>query len=721
MIKLDPITFEVLKHRLWQINDEQGLTIRTISASPIVAEGNDFNVGLLTPEGELVVAGAYVSAHVTTMDVVLKNVIKEASEINDGDIFALNDPYRGCLHQNDFAMVSPFFHEGKLVLWVGNVLHHADVGGIDEGSFCVNATNIFHEPARFFLKIVDRGKLSPEVERTIMLNSRLPQTVALDLRAQIGAINVAKGRLKELIQERGEEVVSAVIHRSIDYAEERLREFFSDIPDGTWHSEIFMDGERVGSDRIHRICVKLDKKGSDLYFDYTGTAPQAEGAINATFSACYASTVVPIFDFICDGKIDWNGSIKRCVHVSAPKGTLVSAQFPAPVSICSIGMGWLVVTVATKAVAQMLTASGKYRDLVCPSYNASSNAVNVFGKGRRGQFVGVLLSDHRGAGAGARSFADGFDNCGHPFSYLGFMANVESQEWKVPILYQFRHQLIDSGGAGKHRGGLSVIVAFGPHKTEKILFKGINAAGTDQSNASGIDGGYPGGGSQVVQIRDVDTKQWLQKAGAPLEYLTLGQKMTYLTSKSDGEVGARDLLLFYPPGGGGYGDPLDRDPQRVKEDVLNRAVSREWAHKLYGVVLNERLEIDEAQTIQERQRIIEQRLSEAKGAIPVRKKPGGNVVRIVGEYLELVEIAGERVIRCRRCQHVYCSEGDNPQKYALNREQDLGSAGSWICRRWNGNSPNFVFVEYICPGCGVLIDTAERLKSDVGGDNHQRV
>src|SRR4030042_5554772 len=163
MIKLDPITFEVLKHRLWQITDEQGLTTRPISASPIVVEGNDFNVGLFTAEGELVVAGAYVSAHVTTMDVVLKNVIKEAGEINDGDIFAINDPYRGCLHQNDIAMVSPLFPNGKVVLWVGNVLHHADVGGIDEGSFCVNATNIFHEPARFFLKIVDRGKLCPEV------------------------------------------------------------------------------------------------------------------------------------------------------------------------------------------------------------------------------------------------------------------------------------------------------------------------------------------------------------------------------------------------------------------------------------------------------------------------------------------------------------------------------------------------------------------------------
>lgn len=713
MIKLDPITFEVLKHRLWQINDEQGLTIRTISASPIVVEGNDFNVGLFTPEGELVVAGPYVSAHVTTMDVVLKNIIREAGEINDGDIFAINDPYRGCLHQNDVAMVSPLFYQGKLVLWVGNVLHHADVGGIDEGSFCVNATNIFHEPARFFLKIVDKGKLSQEVERTIMLNSRLPQTVALDLRAQIGAINVAKGRLNELIQERGEELVTAVIHRSIDYAEERLREFFADIPDGTWCSEIFLDGERVGSDRIHRICVRLDKKGSDLYFDYTGTAPQAEGAINATFSACYAGTVVPIFDFICDGKIDWNSSIKRCVHVSAPKGTLVSAQFPAPVSICSIGMGWLVVTVATKAVAQMLTASGKHRDLVCPSYNASSNAVNVFGIGRKDQPVGVLLSDHRGGGAGARSFADGFDNCGHPFSYLGFMANVESQEWKVPILYQFRRQLIDSGGAGKHRGGLSVMVAFGPHKTEKLLFKGINAAGTDQSNASGIDGGYPGGGSQVILIHDADTEQWLHQAEVPIGYLEMGKGMTYLTSKSDGQLGTRDLLLFYPPGGGGYGDPLDRDPQRVKEDVLNKAVSAEWARKHYGVVLNENLEIDETQTHQERQQILQRRLSEAKGNVIVRKHPGGKRLRIVGEYLELVEMERETVIRCRRCQHIYCPEGEDPKKYALTREQRLGNVGPWNCRRWNGNSPNFVFVEHICPGCGVLFDTAERLKRAV--------
>ena len=713
-MKLDPITFEVIKHRLWQINDEQGVTIRTISASPIVVEGNDFNCALFTPDGELAVAGAYVSNHITTLDVVLKTVMTEASEINEGDVFALNDPYMGCLHQNDIAMVSPIYYEGRLVLWAGNVLHHADVGGMDEGSFCINATSVFQEPPRFFLKIVDRGKVCREVERTIALNSRLPDSLALDLRAQIGAINVARRRLTELIEERGVETVLSVMYQSIDYAEERLREFFSEIPDGSWHSEIYLDGDRVGSDSLYRIHLKLDKRGSDLTFDYTGTSSQAPGPINATFHGSYSGVVAPIYNFICDGKIDWNSSVKRCVHMVAPEGTLVNATYPAAVSVCSIGMSWLVMVSAVKAVAKMLSSSGKYRELVCPSYNVSSNCVNIFGIGRSGKRVGALLSDHRGAGAGARSFADGFDNAGHFFSYLGFMSNVESQEWKLPILYLFRRQLADSGGPGKYRGGLNIMAAFSPYRCEKVLFKGTNTAGTDQSNASGIDGGYPGSGSQVILIRDVDPGIWLEQREEDfMAYLKSGRGVQYQPSKSEGEVGLHDLLLFYPPGGGGYGDPLDRDPQRVREDVLNRAVSKEWARSQYGVVLNENLEVSETETQQERQRHTEQRLREASGNASVRKRPGGEVLRRVGEYLELVKIGKDRVIRCRCCQHVYCAEEDDPRNQALTRVQPLGKAGPWICRRYNGNSPNFELVEYMCPGCGVLIDVTERPKSGV--------
>ncbi len=181
-MRIDPITFEVLKHRLWQINDEQGSTIRTISTSPIVVEGNDMNAAVFTRTGELVMAGPYVLTHVTTMEAVIQHVIQLAEDVQDGDAYLVNDPYMGALHQNDVAVVSPVFREGEIVLWVGNVLHHADLAGIDEGSFCINARNVFQEAPRYFLKLVERGKLASDVERTFTMNSRLPNMVALDLR-----------------------------------------------------------------------------------------------------------------------------------------------------------------------------------------------------------------------------------------------------------------------------------------------------------------------------------------------------------------------------------------------------------------------------------------------------------------------------------------------------------------------------------------------------------
>jgi N-methylhydantoinase B len=593
---------------------------------------------------------------------------------------------------------------------VGNTLHHADVGGIDEGSFCINAVNVFQEPPRFFLKIADRGRVCREVETTITRNSRLPDTVALDLRAQVGAINVSRQRLKEIVKERGVETVLGVINRSIDYAEERLRELLSEVPDGSWSAEVYMDGDRVGSERIHRIRVKLDKRGTELYFDYTGTDPQAMGPVNATWAASYAGMIAPIYDFIYRGTIDWNSSIKRCVHMIAPEGTLANAQYPAAVSICSIGMCWLTMVAATKVVAMMLSASGTHRDLVCSSWGASCNAVNIFGVNSAGKRVGAMLSDHRGGGAAGRSFADGFDQSGMTTSYLTFMGNVESQEWKLPILYLFRQQLTDSGGAGKYRGGLSVIVGVAPYKVERLIFKGANTAGTDQSNASGIDGGYPGAGSQVILLHGVDSREWIAQGRDILQHLKSGIGVNYLPCKSEGVMNSHDLLVFHPPGGGGYGDPLDRDANRVREDLRNRAISREWCRSHYGVVVDDAGEVDQSATQRERQSIIDERLRQAQRIDEVQKKHGGAVARKVGEYFDLVQVGEDRVIRCNRCEYVYCPEGEDPKNNAAVRIQALGKAGPRVCARYNGDSPNFELVERTCPGCGVMVDVEERLK-----------
>ena len=706
----DPITFEVVKHRLWQINDEQGITIRTISASPIVVEGNDFNVGLFTTAGDVAVVGPYVSSHVTTMDTLIKSVIRIASEISDGDIFMVNDPYIGCLHQNDLAVVSPLFHDGKIVMWAGNVLHHSDVGGIDEGSFCVNARNIFQEPPRYFLKIVNRGKLVREAEMTFALNSRLPEMVLLDLGAQIGAINVVKRRLVQLIDEKGIDVVLEVLAKSIDFAEEKLRQRISELPEGHWEGQVFMDGERVGSEKLHRVAVALEKRGDELYFDYTGSSEQVEGPVNSTYHATYAKTIVPIFDFLCGGEIDWNSSVKRCVHINAPPGTVVNAQYPAAVSICTLGFSWLVSAAAIQVVARMLSRSPKYRDRVCPSWTVSSNAVNIFGVGHKGKMVGALLSDHRGGGAGGRSFGDGFDNAGHPLSYLGFMANVEDQEWKLPVLYVFRRRLKDSGGPGKFRGGVTSISALTPYGTERAIFKCMNTAGTNQSNAAGIEGGYPGSGSQVSLVRDSNIWELMKGGKIPMTHEALGGQMQHLPSKSDGILGAGDLLVFYPPGGGGYGDPLDRDPERVRGDVLNGTVSVEAAPKYYGVKLREDLTVDKEATRREREKLIAQRLgdrsrlSSGNGFGP-RKLEGEQI----GEYLLRVRRNGQEYLHCAKCgEHLGKNEAEWDAKL-LVREAPLSTAGPWIALRYGGQSPNFSLQETLCPGCGTLLDVREVL------------
>ena len=155
----DPVTFEIVKHRLWQINDEQGIAIKTISASPIVVEGNDFNVGLFTRDAELVTAGIGSLVHVTTMGDALSSIIDGGESIEDGDIFMTNDPFLGALHQNDVVVASPLFRNGDIFMWIGNVLHHPDVGGCDAGSFCINARTLEDDPPRFFMKIVDRGEV----------------------------------------------------------------------------------------------------------------------------------------------------------------------------------------------------------------------------------------------------------------------------------------------------------------------------------------------------------------------------------------------------------------------------------------------------------------------------------------------------------------------------------------------------------------------------------
>lgn len=672
---LDPITFEVIKHRLWQINDEQAIAIKTISASPIVVEGNDFNVGLFTAEGQLVTAGFGSSVHVGTMGTTIRNIIKKASRIREGDIFLINDPYLGTLHHNDVIIASPLFEGDEIVLWIGNVLHHPDVGGIDEGSFCINARNAFQEPPRYFFKIVDHGHFSTELEHTFVTNSRLPDMVALDLRAQIGAIYVAKLRLASLMSDYGSALVRHVMAATLDVAAAAIQKHLGSMVDGSWEGTAWMDGTRVGLQDIVGVHLRLTKTGERLIFNYEGSDPQVDAAVNCTYHATVSGSAVPIYSFLCRGEIDWNDGVLNAMDVIAPEGTVVNAQFPAPVSICSVGFRWLVTVAATQAIARMFNANPEYRHLSCPSWNVSSNCNNLFAFTPQGKRVGALLSDHRAGGAAARTFADGFSHAGQVTSFMSNLGNVEGAEWKLPLLYLYRRQLEDSGGPGKFRGGLTAESAVVPFRVDKVLYKSTNTAGTIQSNAAGLSGGYPGGGSQVMTYRNTGVRKAMVAGRIPHARKDLDGELVYLPSKADGHLTADDVFVFYAPGGGGYGDPLLREAAAVADDVRNRWVSRLRARKSYGVVINDDGSVDEKATEQTRLKLIEQRQQAATNA------------------------------RRSHIEGLHCGCGNSDDFYML--ETDLATAGPWLAVATDGVSNEFHLEEHLCARCHTLVDVHE--------------
>lgn len=690
---LDPITFEVLKHRLWQINDEQAIAIKTISASPIVVEGNDFNTGLFTADGRLVIAGFGSTVHVGTMGSAIKGLMEAAGPIREGDVLLTNDPFLGALHQNDVIVASPFYWEGEPVLWVGNVLHHPDVGGIDEGSFCINARNLYQEPPRYLLKIVEQGEWSVPAERTFTTNSRLPEMVGLDLKAQVASIHVAKTRLAELLAEVGWPTLQAVMEQSLSVAAQQIQARLAEIPDGRFSGVAYMDGDRVGSDRILTIRVALEKRGGRLRFDYTGTDPQVDAAVNCTEPALWAATAVPLYAFLCGGEIDWNDALRACMEVVVPPGTVVSARFPAPVSISTVGCRWLATVAAGQAVAKMLSLSPRYQDRAVASWNVSSHCVNLFGS-KGGLRVGALLSDHRGGGAAARAQADGISHAGQVTSYASFMGNVEEAEWKLPVLYLTRYPLPDSGGAGRWRGGLTAASVLTPYGADPVVVKVTNTAGTEQTNALGLWGGWPGAGSLAGVIRQgcvASDQLWPSDP-----WVGRGE---VLPSKADLILRPGDVLWFFPPGGGGWGDPLDRNPEWVADDVRDGRVSAEWARRLYGVATSD-TGVDWEATARLRSARRRDRLASRSVRLPwqdVFAAQGGWVT--VGEYGYL---SPHGALSCRRC-------GASWDEGLVVTELPIGAAGPWRAMRWGGESPQFRLLVGVCPGCGTAVAVTETL------------
>ena len=653
---IDPITFEVIRHRLWAINDEQGRMAARLSGAPIIYEAYDLNAALMTADGRGVCCGNYIMHHGSTIDGFVRRVLEEwrADAIREGDMFFTNDPWWGALHANDGILAMPVFREGRLVAWSGIVMHDSDVGGPVPGSFVTGATDRFGEAPLFPAIRMARGfELLADVERAYLRNSRTPEQNALNMRARVAALRATDARLGELCGRYGTDTVIAAQDGVIEYVERVVRRRLGEIPDGSWLAHGYHDHDGV-TDAVYEIRCRLSKAGDGLTFDLDGTSPQAGGPINCARPALEGAVMGVILTFLCHD-LPWAiGGLRPIARIEVPDGTLVSAVSPAPVSMASIMATLSVQDVLARAFAEMLLCSERHRGEALASWGPGICGGTYAETALDGSATIAILSESFGGGGGARSFSDGIDSGGVLHSMASRIANVEAIESRAGLLEIFRREACDAGGAGRFRGGAGVEYAITPHKVEGASRLVTRSSGVYVPGGRGLAGGFPGAPVRSVVLRGTDVRERFAAGHLPTSAGELAAAQTVvLAPKALTALREGDVLISTTPGGGGYGDPRRRDPELVARDVALGLVSAAAARELYGPYLG-----------------------------PCALLPP--------------VMAAAATLRCTACGRTLGPDDADQRSIGAVRERPLTALGE----RFAGCRPEYVLRERSCPGCG---------------------
>jgi N-methylhydantoinase B len=608
---LDRVTFEVLRNRLGQINDEQGTTLKQVSGSPIVTDAYDFNITIGDERGETVSFGPYVMFHASVTDLIIKWILENRSGnpgIDEGDMFLCNDPWIGAVHQNDTVVLAPIFHEGELFSWVSSTLHQVDVGGNEIGSFAIEDDDAFAEAnALPPTKLVKGGELQSDVEDILTRGARAAPQVGMDLRAQIAANNVATERIGELVDEYGANTVKAVMKETMDYAEESLRSRLRDLPDGTWRHVGYQEVAKAGDRGIYKTKLELEKQDDRLIFTVSGD--EQAGMINTTFAGMRGGLTTSVLPMLCYDMPWALGGIYRALEFDAEEGIVANAVYPAGTGMAAIAGTWHTVNLSNQCVAKMLAASREHEDKLVAGSSGSWVTMNAMGLDKSGEFFVTQFMDPMASGWGARSHADGINTAGIFCAPGGAATNVETNELAYPMLYMYRKEEADSGGPGAYRGGATASMCWVPHDTDAPLNHVVSAFGAAAPQSEGICGGYPSNAVRYELIRDADVHEQLADGEIPEDKRDIDGDVEVIPPKAQFQQGPHDVYYSIWQGGGGFGDPLDREPDLVAEDVRSGYVSREEARRTYGVVVADDGTVDADATEQRRTEIREERLA----------------------------------------------------------------------------------------------------------------
>ncbi len=587
--QVDPVTFEILSHRLHEITREMGATLERVGGTVNTTQLHDYMASLYMANGDVLSVGESMIRHAACAGFAVKRIIERFEGnggIYPGDVFLLNDPYLAAIHQSDIYMIAPIHYQDRLMAWSATFVHVMDIGAMSPGGNSPGATEICHEGLRIpGLKLVERGRIRQDVFDTLINMTRQPVLVGLDLKCELAANNVARSRMEEMFAQYGSELITAVSSEMIRYSGAVLRRRLREIPDGTWQ-----DSGTIAANETRRVCVELRKRGDQLVFDFTGSDPQARQGINlpyhATFGGCFEAVLTALgYD------LPKNYGAFGPIEVIAPEGTVVNVQYPGPVSMNTTSGLKTVSYVAASTLAQMLAGSENWKDEVT-ALTLGFRVVRHAGVNQYGRFyVSTLLEL---SGSGASPHGDGIDSGGYMTCH-----NVEWLELNFPLMYLFRRHVQDGGGAGKFAGGVGVEATVKLHDAPEEKIKGVafGVAGLRNSGV-GIFGGYPGAPSLLTLLEGTRVNELLA-AHQCIDDLPVLEGEPRLLPYCEFDLGKDDVLYLRLGSGGGYGDPLDRDPEAVAESLLNGRISRAAAEDIYGVVMEEGTSnLDEAATRQ---------------------------------------------------------------------------------------------------------------------------
>jgi len=524
----------------------------------------DFSASILDGDGNMVAQGLALPAHLgATMPALQGCLDYFGDDIGPGDILANNDPYAGGSHLNDIFMFKPVYRDGKRVCFLGLILHHTDLGGRVAGGQAADSDEIFQEGLRIPpSKIYEASQPNDTLMRLIEHNTRVPDKVMGDVRAQLAALITGAVEIEKLIDNYGTEELTKYMSALIDYTERLVRNAILELPDGEAEFTEYNDDDGVGGGVV-TIHVKVTVKGDEITVDFTGTSPQMGGALHTNYwftaSLSYAAlrTVLP-------ADTPNNVGFYRPITVIAPEGCWVNPRYPAALGGRGQG-GYRVRTVVTGA----LTTLYPDRMPACPGGNEFGLSVTGTTPDHK-RFLHVEFHNITGRGGGPD--ADGQD--AGPY-WLGNMANtsVEIIEAENPLLIDEYGFLPDTGGPGKYRGALGLVRQY-----RLLAENAIVQLRADRHvyPCWGIFGGKPGGLSHSYFVRDGEREEAPSKFVRPMKR---------------GETFRAEMA-----GSGGYGDPLQRDAHAVAEDVRQEKISVAHAKSEYGVVVDRTLYLDEAAT-----------------------------------------------------------------------------------------------------------------------------